>query len=116
MFPAIILSSVATVSSLGAEDYVWGGTFVAIINAVISCLLAFVNYMKLDAQAEAHKTSAHQYDKLQSSCEFSSGYFLLFGLDENSLDDIKERITEIEAKIKEIKEFIQYYRELALHL
>ena len=32
----------------------------------------------MDAQAEAHKISAHQYDKLQSMCEFSSGYYLMF--------------------------------------
>ena len=44
------------------------------LNAWISFLLAVVSYMKLDAQAEAHKISAHQYDKLQSVCEFSSGY------------------------------------------
>tara|TARA_B100001093_G_C26745415_1_gene978622 strand:- start:586 stop:1428 length:843 start_codon:yes stop_codon:yes gene_type:complete len=69
--------------------------------------------MKLDAQAEAHKTAAHQYDKLQSSCEFSSGYFLLFGTGtlnnkKKPLDNIKERITEIEAKIKEIKATNQF--------
>ena len=78
------------------------------LNAFISFLLAIVSYMKLDTQAEAHKTSAHQYDKLQSSCEFSSGYFLLFGIDGNSVDEIKERITEIEAKIKEIKATNQF--------
>ena len=69
--------------------------------------------MKLDAQAEAHKTAAHQYDKLQSNCEFSSGYFLLFGTEVEKEEDtpiknIKERITEIEAKIKEIKATNQF--------
>ena len=32
---------------------------------------------EIDAQAEAHKISAHQYD-IQSMCEFTSGYILLF--------------------------------------
>jgi hypothetical protein len=32
----------------------------------------------LDAASEAHKTSAHQYDKLQSTVEFTSGSVLLF--------------------------------------
>ena len=38
----------------------------------------FVNYLKLDAASEAHKISAHQYAKLQSSVEFQSGQVLLF--------------------------------------
>jgi len=108
MLPAIFLSSLAAVVSVGLNIYYWGPLALSALNAFISFLLAIVSYMKLDAQAEAHKTSAHQYDKLQSSCEFSSGYFLLFGIDKDSLDDIKERITEIEAKIKEIKATNQF--------
>ena len=34
--------------------------------------------MKLDASAEAHKISAHKYDKLQTAVEFQSGQVLLF--------------------------------------
>ena len=108
MLPAIFLSSLAAVASVGLDHYIWGPIAMSGLNAFISFLLAIVSYMKLDAQAEAHKTSAHQYDKLQSSCEFSSGYFLLFGIDDNSIDDIKERITEIEAKIREIKATNQF--------
>jgi hypothetical protein len=113
MLPAIFLSSLAAVMSYAVEMYFWGPIAMSSLNAFISFLLAIVSYMKLDAQAEAHKTAAHQYDKLQSSCEFSSGYFLLFGseveTDEKTpVVDIKERITEIEAKIKEIKATNQF--------
>ena len=108
MLPAIFLSSLAAVASVGVDYYTWGPIAMSGLNAFISFLLAIVSYMKLDAQAEAHKTSAHQYDKLQSSCEFSSGYFLLFGIDNDSIDEIKERITDIEAKIREIKATNQF--------
>ena len=109
MLPAIFLSSLAAVANVGLDIYPWGSLVMSSLNAFISFLLAIVSYMKLDAQAEAHKTAAHQYDKLQSSCEFSSGYFLLFGTNDCSEgNDIKERITEIEAKIKEIKATNQF--------
>ena len=78
MLPAIFLSSLATLGSLGLDTVVWSSYIVSGLNAIISFLLAVVSYMKLDAQSEAHKISAHQYDKLQSSCEFTSGYFLFF--------------------------------------
>ena len=113
MLPAIFLSSLAAVATYGLDYYSWGPMAMSALNAFISFLLAIVSYMKLDAQAEAHKTAAHQYDKLQSSCEFSSGYFLLFGqegdtTEQKPIDNIKERITEIEAKIKEIKATNQF--------
>ena len=37
-----------------------------------------INYLKLDAAAEAYKITSHQYDKLQTFIEFESGNVLLF--------------------------------------
>jgi len=120
MLPAIFLSSLATVFSLAFDIFTWGPYINSGLNAFISFLLAVVSYMKLDAQAEAHKISAHQYDKLQSVCEFSSGYLLMFAsTDKNKHSDqvnitssdeleLKQKIKDIEKKIKEIKETNQF--------
>ena len=119
MLPAIFLSSVTSVLSVGFDTLSWSKYFLSALNAFISFLLAVVSYMKLDAQAEAHKTSAHQYDKLQSVCEFSSGYYLMFAVtgdndgdpntDETSDEkNLREKIKDIETKIKEIKETNQF--------
>jgi hypothetical protein len=67
MLPSIFLSAVATVIATIMNDYVWGPYLIASLNGIISFLLAVVNYLKLDATAEAHKSSSHQYDKLQTS-------------------------------------------------
>jgi len=118
MLPAIFLSSLAAVISISLNTFFFGQYVTSGLNAFISFLLAVVSYMKLDAQAEAHKISAHQYDKLQSMCEFSSGYILLFASRKNNVDnmkitdndeiDLKEKIKDIETKIKEIKETNQF--------
>ena len=112
MLPAIFLSSLASVLSLAIENYAYGGVILATVNAVNSFILSVINYSKLDAASEAHKTSAHQYDKLQSMCEFTSGKILLLpgslddGSDSNEEDryDPKEKLDYIEKKITEIKE------------
>jgi len=79
MMPAILISSAATVlTSFVTTSFKWGPIFIASLNAIIACLLAIVNYLKLDAASEAHKISSHQYDKLQSTVEFTSGSVLLF--------------------------------------
>ncbi len=105
MLPAIFLSALATIISSIMNDYVWGPYLMAALNGVISFLLAVVNYLKLDATAEAHKISSHQYDKLQTSIEFLSGTTLLFNKDSAA---IQLKLDEVEKKISEIKESNQF--------
>ena len=123
MLPSIFLTATASVASIGLEATRWGAVFLSSLNAFIGFLLAVVNYLKLDAQSEAHKITSHQYDKLQSICEFSSGTFYLFAGSETNCKKsnssirnrqkkpslslkkkIEKKITTIENKIGEIKE------------
>ena len=113
MFPAIFLSSLTSVLASVIDKSVQGTSILSGISALIGFLLAVVSYLKLDAQSEAHKTSAHQYDKLQSMCEFSSGYYLISTDGKNSnLKKIKKEVDEkmeiLREKIKEIKETNQF--------
>ena len=99
MLPAILFSTAATVLSSYLSDYYWGAIFISGINGIIAFLLAIVNYLKLDAASEAHKISAHQYDKLQSTVEFTSGSVLLF-----SYNDIEKQEYELEQLLEKKKE------------
>lgn len=78
MLPAIILSASCSVLSQSLNTMEYGDIILASINAVVAVLLAIINYLKLDAASEAHRISSHQYDKLQTFVEFSSGQTLLF--------------------------------------
>jgi hypothetical protein len=105
MMPAILFSTIATVLSSFVSKYSWGSLFIAALNGVIAFLLAIVNYLKLDAASEAHKISSHQYDKLQSTVEFTSGSVLLFRYNdlqkmEYQIDQLKEYDAKIELKVK----------------
>jgi hypothetical protein len=114
MMPSIFLSTAATVLASIMNEYSWGASFISAINGTIAFLLALVNYFKLDAASQAHKTSAHQYDKLQTSVEFLSGTTLLFP--DSLLKDshrtvetvISDKLAELEKKIGEIKETNQF--------
>lgn len=78
MFPAIFLSGLVSVLQSPFQCNSNGEIMLASISAIVAFMLAIINYMKLDAKTEAHKISAHQYDKLQSFIEFQSGQVLLF--------------------------------------
>jgi len=126
MMPSILLSTAASVVATIVKDMYWGAYMIAGVNALISFLLALVNYFKLDAASEAHKISAHQYDKLQTSIEFLSGKTLLFSTSLNQkyentnanhekTDDktdietkMSEKLSDVEKKINEIKETNQF--------
>ena len=102
MLPCILLAAIASVLSEILEVYKYGATVISCINALIAFLLALVNYLKLEAASEAHKISSHQYDKIQTSVEFTSGNILLFENEEK--DKGKKQIAEVEKKVSEIKE------------
>jgi len=116
MMPAILFSTAATVLSSFVDKYTWGSVFIAGLNGIIAFLLAIVNYLKLDAASEAHKISSHQYDKLQSTVEFTSGSVLLFRyndiqkleyqidqFDQENKDEIQKMKNKVEEKTTEIE-------------
>ena len=113
MFPALLLSSAASVAAESFECSKKYRLILCIINVSVSLLLAIINFCKLDAISQAHKTSASQYDTLQSSVEFLSGSILLSlksEYDDKSLiiKTVEEKLASVEEKIMEVKQTNQY--------
>jgi hypothetical protein len=103
MLPAIFISAACTVLSQGLTGYEWSTILVSALTAFNSFLLTLINYLKLDARAEAHRLASYQFDKLQTLCEFHSGKTLFFH-DARAL----AIVDEIEKKVKEIKDNNQF--------
>ena len=78
MFPCIFLSTMCTVFTSISQQYNYGLLIIGLVNALISFLLAIVNYLKLDAAAEAHHISSTHFSRLKILLEFTSGETLLF--------------------------------------
>jgi hypothetical protein len=108
MLPAIATTAACTVLSIVLKEWAGGATLVACLNAFNSFLLAVVAYLKLDAKAEAHKTSAYKYDKLQAYCEFKSGKILFFQDLLTNKDAIREIIEYVESQVTDVKETNQF--------
>jgi len=83
MLPTILISSSCSVISGIYKEYSHASEAVSILTAFNAFILSVITYLKLDAQAEAHKTSAYSFDQLQSLCEFTSGKILLSNHDDN---------------------------------
>ena len=78
MIPTILISASASVISGTNNAIPHSSLIISSITAFSAFLLAIINYLKLDAASEAHRISAHQYDKLQNHIMFFSGKTLLF--------------------------------------
>jgi hypothetical protein len=106
MLPAILISSACSAISGILKDSSIASIAVCGLAALNSFILTLVAYLKLDAKAEAHKSSAYSFEQLQSLCEFNSGKILL------TLEDNKkicsDTLNESEEKVKEIKQKNQF--------
>lgn len=117
MLPAIFISSMCSVISSSFYEYQSIPIVISFMTAINAFILTLITYLKLDAQAEAHKTSAYSFDQLQTLCEFTTGKILLTnGLETHSdsgkitydIAYVHNFIDQIELKVKEIKEKNQF--------
>lgn len=115
MLPAILISAICSVISVTLDTYNFGSTLVASLTALNSFILTLITYLKLDAKAEAHKSTAYAFEKLQSFCEFNSGKILFSESREVRTDtstaikvDHIGVLNHIEEKVREIKERNQF--------
>jgi hypothetical protein len=105
MLPTICITAVCAVISVVLKEYDYSSTIVSSLNALNFFFLTLINYLKLDAKAEAHRVTAYKFDKLQSRLEFSSGKILFISGESKELPKI---ISDTEKDVREIKETNQF--------
>lgn len=105
MLPAILITALCTILSLVLKDESFGPTLVSSLNGANAFILALINYLKLDARAEAHRVSAYKFDKAQSYVEFNSGKILF---ETKASEELGEIIKKVQHDVEEIKETNQF--------
>jgi len=106
MLPSIFITVLCSILTLILDNVSYGKIAVSGLGAITAFLLALVNYLKLDARAEAHRTSAYKFDKLQSYVEFSSGKQLFVVCSSSVLAAVIEKVEKDVTEIKETNKFI----------
>jgi hypothetical protein len=105
MLPTIIITAVCTVISVVLKEYDYSSTLVSALNGVNFLFLNLINYLKLDAKAEAHRVSAYKFDKIQSKLEFNSGKMLFI---KGRCNELPTLIDDTEKSVRDIKETNQF--------
>jgi hypothetical protein len=104
MLPSILFTILTGIINLFITS-LEGKIITSSLNGLIAFILAVINFLKLDARAEAHRSSAYKFDKLLTYIQFQSGKQLFF-IEEK--EKMKEVIGYIETTLKEIKETNQF--------
>jgi hypothetical protein len=105
MIPTIVITAICTVIGVVLKEYEFSSTIVSSLNALNFFFLALINYLKLDAKAEAHRIAAYKFDKIQSKLEFNSGKILFIVGEARELPKL---INDTEKDVREIKETNQF--------
>jgi hypothetical protein len=105
MLPAIFITSACTVLTPILQNHPYGNIIVSSLTAFTATLLAIINYIKLDAKAEAHRSAAYKFDKLESNVVFNSGKLLYLT---STTEELKDLILTTEKQVQEIKESNQF--------
>ena len=101
MLPSIFITVLGSVLNYVLQEQSYGITVVSSMNAFTAFLLAVINYLKLDARAEAHRTTTYKLDKLESELVFNSGRMLFIA---SAHEDMKKILEDAYKQAKEIKE------------
>ena len=101
MLPSIFITVLGSVLNYVLQEQSYGITVVSSMNAFTAFLLAVINYLKLDARAEAHRTTTYKLDKLESELVFNSGRMLFIA---SAHEEMKKILEDAYKQAKEIKE------------
>ena len=105
IIPSIFISSCITLLAPFIIDFVWCGLVISVLNAIITVLIAIVNYYQLESAYQMFSHLASQYDKLQTVLEITNSKLIFMTNNEDKQTEIiLQKINDFEEKICEIKE------------
>lgn len=105
LIPTLLITAAITIFAPFLQTYSWSGGFISGLNATTAFLISLVKYLKLESSVEMFHHTVNQFDKLETSVEFTTSK-LMFVFDTTEKSRlVLEKIQEIEKKVSEIKEW-----------
>jgi hypothetical protein len=104
MIPSLIGTAIISICAPIIQPYSWSGAFISGLNAVVALCISFVHYLKLESSSELFLYLMNQYDRLESSIEFTNNKIAFFENEKEKNDLVLSKMKEVEKKINEIKE------------
>ena len=104
MIPSLIGTAIISICAPMIQSYRWSGIFISALNAIVALFISFIHYLKLESSSELYLYLMNQYDRLESSIEFTNNKVSFFENPKEKNDLVLTKMKEVEKKINEIKE------------
>lgn len=109
MIPSLIGTAIISIFAPIIQSYQWSGAFISGLNALVALFISFIHYLKLESCCEIYLQLMNQYDRLESSIEFTNNKITFFENHKEKNDLVLSKMKEVEKKINEIKETITIF-------
>jgi len=102
--PSLVFTASLAIFSPFVQNYEWSIGLICVLNGLITMLISLINYLKLESTAEIYLNFANQYDKLETSMEFTSNSIAFIENEKEKKELVLKKMKEIEKKITDMKE------------
>jgi len=102
--PSLVFTASIAIFSPFMQNFEWSIELICVLNGLITLLISLVNYLKLESTAEIYLNFANQFDKLETSMEFTSNSIAFIENEKEKKELVLKKMKEIEKKITDMKE------------
>jgi len=102
--PSLVFTASLTIFSPFMQNYDWSIGLICVLNGLITLLISLINYLKLESTAENYLNFANQFDKLETSMEFTSNSIAFIENEKEKKELVLKKMKDIEKKITDMKE------------
>lgn len=102
--PCILLTTSLTIIAPLMNRLAFGWAIMSSLNAIITLLISLIKYFKLESSTEIYFNLTNQYDKIETSMEFTNNKLFFTKNKKEQKKIFIERIGYIEKKLIDIKE------------
>jgi hypothetical protein len=103
MIPSLIGTAIISICAPIIQPYSWSGAFISGLNAVVALCISFVHYLKLESSSELFLFLMNQYDRLESSIEFTNNKIAFFENEKEKTDLVLSKMKEVENEYSKLK-------------
>ena len=102
--PSLVFTATLTIFAPFMQNYDWSIGLICVLNGLITLLISLINYMKLESTAEIYLNFANQFDKLETTMEFTSNSIAFIENEKEKKELVLKKMKDIEKKITDMKE------------
>ena len=102
--PSLVFTATLTIFAPFMQNYDWSIGLICVLNGLITLLISLINYLKLESTAEIYLNFANQFDKLETTMEFTSNSIAFIENEKEKKDLVLKKMKDIEKKITDMKE------------